>query len=127
MRKRIEIISLAPEMDIRTLQQKPGVVLRYKTEIGTQEQFDMQGSQKQILDMFKIDNFTDVSGRKYDIEMENIDGKLVIKSFSPVDDRQISYTDFEALQRAVDKIQDTLSRGMAAVPQKNIIEPHKQG
>jgi len=74
------------------------------------EQFDMQWTQKSIMEMFKIDNFTDVQWKKYEIDMENVDNKLVIKSFAPVDERRISYQDFETVKNAVLQMQWTINR-----------------
>ena len=98
MRQRIEIESLNPNIDPKTLQLLPGLILCYKDQSGQVRSIQLEGSQKSIMELFNIENLTDVSKRKVDIDFEEKDGKQRISGISMVDDRPLTYVEYMHLK-----------------------------
>ena len=98
---RIEIVSLSPNIDLKTGQFSNGLVLCYKTIAGLIENLQLEWTHKEIMDTFNIQNFSDIAHKKVDIEYEDKDWKRKIHKIIPIDDREITYSDFSRLEKSV--------------------------
>lgn len=107
MRQRIEIVSLAPQIDYKTGSFGSGLILTYKKANGQMESMALWGSQMSVMETFKIQNLKDIEGKKVDFDSEekNWEQKM---SFSVVDDRIISYTDFDRLENKINRLLNIL-------------------
>lgn len=97
MRQRIEIETLSPHPT------SSGVVLCYK-ENGLVKTLQLSGTQLEVMNLFKIQNFSEVAKKKVDIDYEEKDWKQNITGVYPVDERVISFSDFERLEKKVNEL-----------------------
>ncbi len=98
MKNRLEIVSLMPNIDAKN-NFTSGFLLTYKKDGWITESIRLQGSQRKIMDMFNIENFNEVTGKKVDAEFEtDKDGKQILMGIAFVDDRPITYGDMAQIR-----------------------------
>lgn len=74
------------------------------------ESMQLEWSQKSIMDMFKIENLTDIAGKKVDLDFEEKDGKQKMSGISIVDERVPSFSDYERLENKLNQIINLLKK-----------------
>jgi len=111
---RIEIISLSPNIDLKTGQFSSGLILSYKTATWLIENLQLDGTHKEVMDTFGIQNFSDIAHRKVDIEYEDKDWKRKINKILPVDDREITYGDFMRMEQTINQLKIMISDHIAS-------------
>lgn len=99
MRHTIEVVSLIPK-PVSTTSPEPRIIFAYKND-NKFEQMELGASMMDVMKMFSIQNLSDAIGKKYDMEMGD---DLKIISMSPIDTREIMYSDFERLEKKVNEL-----------------------
>ncbi len=110
MKQRIEILSLEPKKDPITQKSGSSLVLTYKKDNGIPEAIEFDCTYRAALDMFWIDSPSDIVWRKFDVEMEDSNGRRIIKTITTVDDRQIPYAEFEELKKNVRELLEIIKK-----------------
>ncbi len=94
MKKKVEILSLHPSIDTKTLRPKDGLTMYYKTDNGLFEYCDLEGSQKSVLDLLGIEDFNDAVGKKIYVNAgSDPDSKPRIYSVHEESERPQAYAD----------------------------------
>lgn len=106
MKKSIQIISLIPNIDPTTLQTKKWLILQYKTDTWLAEQCELTWSQKSIMDMLGVEDLFDAWGKKAEM---TIDESWKLLWLAVIDDRQITYWDFQQMKKMLEDIYSHLT------------------